>query len=170
MSKFKHGDDEPTPTDTAHRRALDLWYAESSSRISHMICSDAEIAAHQRRRTRLAFFAESMPGNDWSAGRAEQVGDMLDRQPIPADLLAKESETIRAIIEVRDELAARFSETKWNTLFMRVMRSGKTLWELEEGRWIPRRPMNMPARKPTDARGMEERQRMAVESARRINV
>lgn len=163
--------EEPDQTDTGHRRAIDLWYAQASSRLSHMICSDAEIAAHQRIRTRRKFFADMMSGSQWSAATAEQVGDKLSRQQIPGDMLAQEAETIRCITEVRDDIAARFPDEAregWPTLFLRVMRCRSTLWELEEGGWIPKMPLQLPERKPTDERGMAERMRDAEETARRI--
>ena len=162
---------EPDQTDTGHRKALDLWYAEASSRLSHMICSDAEIAGHQRLRTRRKFFAEMMSGAQLTAATAEQVGDKLSRQQIPGDMLAQEAETIRCITEVRDDIAARFPDEAregWPTLFLRVMRCRSTLWELEEGRWIPFMPLRLPGRKATDDRGMAERQRLAEQTARSI--
>lgn len=162
---------ESDQTDTGHRKALDLWYAEASARLSYMICSDAEIAGHQRMRTRRKLFAEMMSGTQWTAATAEQVGDKLHRQQIPGDYLAQEAETIRIITEVRDEIAERLTDEAregWPTLFLRVMRDRRTLWELEEGRWIPLMPMRLPTRKPTDERGMAERQRQAEQTARSI--
>lgn len=161
--------DDQQATDSGHRRAIDLWYAEASARLSHMLCTDAEIAGHQRMRTRRKFYGEMMAGTDWTAATAEQVGDKLNRQPIPADLLAIEAETIRCITEVRDAIAERFqAEAKegWPTLFLRVMRDRSTLRELEEGRWIPRMPLQLPERKPTDERGMAERMRDAEKTAK----